>query len=148
MNVYVCCRPLSSPDKPDVPCSLYMKELQGFISRVMADYFRHFQCVDFIYESTESIAQRAIELFVRHTSLLRPLGEGGKMRLAADFAQVSWMSSDCSQAVPRTTAAAKLFSNTMVLHQTVTVCLCMFFCLPFVCVSDGDGSGSSVQESV
>uniref|UniRef100_A0A8C4EGZ7 Conserved oligomeric Golgi complex subunit 5 n=1 Tax=Dicentrarchus labrax TaxID=13489 RepID=A0A8C4EGZ7_DICLA len=80
--------PLSSPDKPDVPCSLYMKELQGFISRVMADYFRHFQCVDFIYESTESIAQRAIELFVRHASLLRPLGEGGKMRLAADFAQM------------------------------------------------------------
>uniref|UniRef100_A0A8D3AYH2 Conserved oligomeric Golgi complex subunit 5 n=1 Tax=Scophthalmus maximus TaxID=52904 RepID=A0A8D3AYH2_SCOMX len=80
--------PLSSPDKPDVPCSLYMKELQGFISRVMADYFRHIQCSDFIYESTESIAQRAIELFLRHASLLRPLGEGGKMRLAADFAQM------------------------------------------------------------
>ncbi|XP_059181753.1 conserved oligomeric Golgi complex subunit 5 [Centropristis striata] len=80
--------PLSSPDKPDVPCSLYMKELQGFISRVMTDYFKHFQCVDFIYENTESIAQRAIELFIRHTSLLRPLGEGGKMRLAADFAQM------------------------------------------------------------
>ncbi|XP_060885394.1 conserved oligomeric Golgi complex subunit 5 isoform X2 [Labrus mixtus] len=80
--------PLSTPDKPDVPCSLYMKELQGFISRVMADYFRHFQCLDFIYESTEAIAQRAIELFIRHTSLLRPLGEGGKMRLAADFAQM------------------------------------------------------------
>uniref|UniRef100_A0A668A6F0 Conserved oligomeric Golgi complex subunit 5 n=1 Tax=Myripristis murdjan TaxID=586833 RepID=A0A668A6F0_9TELE len=78
----------SGPDKPDVPCSLYMKELQGFISRVMADYFRHFQCVDFIYESTESIAQRAIELFIRNASLLRPLGEGGKMRLAADFAQM------------------------------------------------------------
>ncbi|XP_030005483.1 conserved oligomeric Golgi complex subunit 5 [Sphaeramia orbicularis] len=79
---------LSNTEKPDVPCSLYMKELQGFISRVMADYFRHFQCADFIYESTEAIAQRAIELFVRHASLLRPLGEGGKMRLAADFAQM------------------------------------------------------------
>ncbi|XP_037098459.1 conserved oligomeric Golgi complex subunit 5 isoform X1 [Syngnathus acus] len=79
---------LPSPDKPDVVCSLYMKELQGFISRVMTDYFRHFECTDFIYESTESIAQRAIELFVRHASLLRPLGEGGKMRLAADFAQM------------------------------------------------------------
>uniref|UniRef100_A0AAQ4PPP7 Conserved oligomeric Golgi complex subunit 5 n=1 Tax=Gasterosteus aculeatus aculeatus TaxID=481459 RepID=A0AAQ4PPP7_GASAC len=80
--------PLSCPGKPDVPCSLYMKEMQGFISRVMADYFRHFQCADFIYESTEALAQRAIELFIRHTSLLRPLGEGGKMRLAADFAQM------------------------------------------------------------
>ncbi|KAM9704884.1 conserved oligomeric Golgi complex subunit 5 isoform 2-T2 [Menidia menidia] len=80
--------PLSAPDKPDVPCSLYMKELQGFIGRVMADYFRHFQCVDFVYQSTESIARRAIQLFLRHASLLRPLGEGGKMRLAADFAQM------------------------------------------------------------
>ncbi|XP_066489534.1 conserved oligomeric Golgi complex subunit 5 [Tiliqua scincoides] len=79
---------LPSSGKPDVPCSLYMKELQGFIARVMNDYFRHFECYDFVYESTEAIAQRAIELFIRNASLLRPLGEGGKMRLAADFAQM------------------------------------------------------------
>uniref|UniRef100_A0A8C7WJ17 Conserved oligomeric Golgi complex subunit 5 n=1 Tax=Oncorhynchus mykiss TaxID=8022 RepID=A0A8C7WJ17_ONCMY len=79
---------MSTPGKPDVPCSLYMRELQGFVGRVMADYFRHFQCVDFIYDNTESIAQRCITLFIRHASLLRPLGEGGKMRLAADFAQM------------------------------------------------------------
>lgn len=83
-----CPRSLPVSTKPDVPCSLYMKELQGFILRVMSDYFCHFQCLDFIYDNTEIIAQRAIELFVRHGSLLRPLGEGGKMRLAADFAQV------------------------------------------------------------
>jgi hypothetical protein len=29
-----------------------------------------------------------VELFVRHASLVRPLGDGGKMRLAADFAQM------------------------------------------------------------
>ncbi|XP_040199470.1 conserved oligomeric Golgi complex subunit 5 [Rana temporaria] len=74
--------------KPDIPCSLYMKELQGFIARVMSDYFRHFECSDFVYDNTEAIAQRAIELFIRNASLLRPLGEGGKMRLAADFAQM------------------------------------------------------------
>uniref|UniRef100_A0A8C8SNK3 Conserved oligomeric Golgi complex subunit 5 n=1 Tax=Pelusios castaneus TaxID=367368 RepID=A0A8C8SNK3_9SAUR len=79
---------LSSSGKPDVPCSLYMKELQGFIARVMSDYFRHFDCIDFIFDNTEAIAQRAIELFIRNASLLRPLGEGGKMRLAADFAQM------------------------------------------------------------
>ncbi|XP_067860966.1 conserved oligomeric Golgi complex subunit 5 isoform X2 [Heptranchias perlo] len=78
--------PLSG--KPEVPCSLYMKELQGFISRIMSDYFKNFECVDFIYDSTETIAQRAIQLFIRNASLLRPLGEGGKMRLAADFAQM------------------------------------------------------------
>ncbi|KAH0616501.1 hypothetical protein JD844_027644 [Phrynosoma platyrhinos] len=79
---------LPTSGKPDTPCSLYMKELQGFIARVMNDYFRHFECYDFVYESTEAIAQRAIEIFIRNASLLRPLGEGGKMRLAADFAQV------------------------------------------------------------
>nr|XP_045243418.1 conserved oligomeric Golgi complex subunit 5 isoform X5 [Macaca fascicularis] len=81
-------RSLSSSGKPDVPCSLYMKELQGFIARVMSDYFKHFECLDFVFDNTEAIAQRAIELFIRHASLIRPLGEGGKMRLAADFAQM------------------------------------------------------------
>nr|XP_033813788.1 conserved oligomeric Golgi complex subunit 5 isoform X2 [Geotrypetes seraphini] len=79
---------LSNSGKPDVPCSLYMKELQGFIARVMSDYFKHFECVDLVYDNTETIAQRAIEVFIRNASLLRPLGEGGKMRLAADFAQM------------------------------------------------------------
>ncbi|CAL8405484.1 unnamed protein product [Arctogadus glacialis] len=80
--------PLSSGHRPEVPCSLYMRELQGFVSRSVADYFQHFQCLDFIYGRTEGIAQRALLLFLRHASLLRPLGEGGKMRLAADFAQM------------------------------------------------------------
>lgn len=38
--------------------------------------------------SIKPIASRCVELFVRHASLIRPLGEGGKMRLAADFAQM------------------------------------------------------------
>ncbi|XP_031439133.1 conserved oligomeric Golgi complex subunit 5 [Clupea harengus] len=80
--------PLSSSGRPEVPCSLYMKELQGFLARCMSDYLRHFQCLDFIYDNTEAIARRAIQLFIRNASLLRPLGEGGKMRLAADFAQM------------------------------------------------------------
>ncbi|KAM9247539.1 conserved oligomeric Golgi complex subunit 5 [Leptosomus discolor] len=79
---------LSGSGKPDVPCSLYMKELQGFIARVMSDYFRHFECYDFVFDNTEAMAQRAIELFIRNASLIRPLSEGGKMRLAADFAQM------------------------------------------------------------
>lgn len=82
-------RSLTSSGKPDVPCSLYMKELQGFIARVMNDYFKHFECLDFVFDNTEAIAQRAIELFIRNASLIRPLGEGGKLRLAADFAQVN-----------------------------------------------------------
>uniref|UniRef100_A0A8B9GNK2 Conserved oligomeric Golgi complex subunit 5 n=1 Tax=Astyanax mexicanus TaxID=7994 RepID=A0A8B9GNK2_ASTMX len=77
-----------SGQQPDMPCSLYMRELQGFVTRVMNDYFRPLQCLDFLYDRTEGVAQRAITLFIRHACLLRPLGEGGKMRLAADFAQM------------------------------------------------------------
>ncbi|RXM32229.1 Conserved oligomeric Golgi complex subunit 5 [Acipenser ruthenus] len=62
--------PLPNLGKPDVPCSLYMKELQGFIARVMSDYFRHFECVDFIYDNPEAIAHRSIELFIRNAPLL------------------------------------------------------------------------------
>lgn len=86
--ISICSSPLPLGEKLDMPCSLYMRELQGFVARVMNDYFRPLQCLDFLYDSTESIAQHAITLFIRHACLLRPLGEGGKMRLAADFAQV------------------------------------------------------------
>ena len=34
------------------------------------------------------IVCRVIDLFIRHASLLRPIGEGGKLKLAADMAQV------------------------------------------------------------
>ncbi|ELT89629.1 hypothetical protein CAPTEDRAFT_226404 [Capitella teleta] len=69
-------------------CSLYMRELQQFILRVQSTYFVQFECQDFIMDSVHLIAVRCLDLFVRHASLIRPLGEGGKMRLAADFAQM------------------------------------------------------------
>ncbi|PIK54910.1 putative conserved oligomeric Golgi complex subunit 5 [Apostichopus japonicus] len=75
-------------DSPDIPCSLYMRELQGFISRVQAEYLSQFMCTDFILQSINPVASRGIELFIIHATLLRPLGEGGKMRLAADCAQM------------------------------------------------------------
>ncbi|XP_060069562.1 conserved oligomeric Golgi complex subunit 5-like isoform X3 [Ylistrum balloti] len=69
-------------------CSLYMRELQDFVTRCQTDYLSPFDCQDFIMESIKPIASRCVMLFVRHACLVRPLGEGGKMRLAADFAQM------------------------------------------------------------
>lgn len=71
-----------------VLCSLYMKELQDFIARVVKDHFSLFRCKDFVIESLIPLGSRAIDLFVRHATLVRPLGEGGKVILAADFAQM------------------------------------------------------------
>lgn len=42
--------PLQGKDTPNAPCSLYMKELQGFIARVQADYLSQFQCAEFIID--------------------------------------------------------------------------------------------------
>ncbi|XP_057373546.1 conserved oligomeric Golgi complex subunit 5-like [Daphnia carinata] len=70
------------------PCSLYMKELQNFMSRSAGDYFSLYHSPDFLREELRAVATRCLDLFVRHASLLRPLGDGGKMKLAADFAQM------------------------------------------------------------
>ncbi|XP_046635816.1 conserved oligomeric Golgi complex subunit 5-like [Daphnia pulicaria] len=83
----------SSPHPPEdgaasAPCSLYMKELQSFLSRSAADYFSLYHSPDFLREELRAVATRCLDLFVRHASLLRPLGDGGKMKLAADFAQM------------------------------------------------------------
>ena len=40
---------------------------------------------------------RIVELFVRHASLLRPIGEGGKLKLAADMAQVTHLNPFCPE---------------------------------------------------
>jgi len=42
----------------------------------------------YIHSSVHPIACRCLELFVRHSSLVCPLGEGGKMQLAVDYARV------------------------------------------------------------
>ncbi|XP_078469135.1 conserved oligomeric Golgi complex subunit 5 [Lampetra fluviatilis] len=74
---------------PDAaPCSLYMRELQGFVSRAVSDYFGPWACAALTSRALEAAAARAVRLFVRHASLVRPLGEAGKMRLAADCAQM------------------------------------------------------------
>lgn len=80
----------SSPadGQKEAQCSLFMRELQDFVSRCRSDYLSQYDCQDFIMESIQPIACRCVDLFVRHASLIRPLGEGGRLRLAADFAQM------------------------------------------------------------
>ncbi|GFR70305.1 conserved oligomeric Golgi complex subunit 5 [Elysia marginata] len=80
--------PAPSSGETEAPCSLYMKEMQSFIMRCYSDYLTPFKCKDFVMDSILPIASRCVDQFVRHASLIRPLGEGGKLRLAADFAQM------------------------------------------------------------
>ncbi|KAK2722368.1 conserved oligomeric Golgi complex subunit 5-like [Artemia franciscana] len=69
-------------------CSLYLRELQGFILRVSKDYLGLYGNKENLQPMVIKTANRCFDLFLRHTSLVRPLGEGGKLRMAADFAQM------------------------------------------------------------
>ncbi|XP_053211145.1 conserved oligomeric Golgi complex subunit 5-like [Panonychus citri] len=69
-------------------CSLYMRELQGFITRVNADYFSLFPDTPVVRNRILKVAVRTIDLFLRHATLIRPLTQNVKMRLAVDFAQL------------------------------------------------------------
>jgi hypothetical protein len=70
-------------------CSLYMRELQGFIARVQTEYFTPLPYAsEVVQKSIVDVASRTIDLFMRHTTLIRPLDNKGKLRLAADYAQL------------------------------------------------------------
>lgn len=73
---------------PDAPCSLYMRELQQFLLHCQNDFFSSWPPAAAVTQGLRDLASRALELLVRHASLVRPLAEGGKMRLAADFAHM------------------------------------------------------------
>ncbi|XP_059094020.1 conserved oligomeric Golgi complex subunit 5-like [Tigriopus californicus] len=70
------------------PCSLYMKELQSFLSRVSADYLQAFECHELLAECVLPVVRRCVDQFVVDASLIRPLGTEGQMRLASDCAQL------------------------------------------------------------
>lgn len=65
-----------------------MKELDQFVSRAANTYLAQFICTDFIIHSVRPVVCRCMELFVQQTSLVCPLSEAGKLRLAADYAQL------------------------------------------------------------
>ncbi|PSN54614.1 Conserved oligomeric Golgi complex subunit 5 [Blattella germanica] len=69
-------------------CSLYMKELQGFTARAANNYLAPFHNQDVIMKCSVPVACRCIELFVNHACLIRPLGDGGRIKLASDFSQM------------------------------------------------------------
>lgn len=72
------------------PCSKYITDIQDFIKRVQTDYLSLYHCQEFLLQKLELFAIRLMELFVRHACLLRDLSEGGKLKLAADMAQLEF----------------------------------------------------------
>ncbi|XP_043528102.1 conserved oligomeric Golgi complex subunit 5 [Frieseomelitta varia] len=78
----------SSPVGKEINCSLYMRELQGFILRSVNTFLMPYKNQAVVAECCKSVASRCIELFVRHASLLRPLTDLGRTKLIVDFSQI------------------------------------------------------------
>ena len=77
-------------NNPASACSLYMKELQGFLERIARDFLSTFSCKEFLSTQLQPLAEKTIQRFVLQGSLVRPLGSGGAMRLASDCAQLEF----------------------------------------------------------
>ncbi|KOC69688.1 Conserved oligomeric Golgi complex subunit 5 [Habropoda laboriosa] len=78
----------SSPIGKEINCSLYMRELQGFILRSVNTFLIPYKNQAVVAECCKSVASRCIQLFVRHAVLLRPLTDFGRAKLIVDFNQI------------------------------------------------------------
>ncbi|XP_015108822.1 conserved oligomeric Golgi complex subunit 5 [Diachasma alloeum] len=78
----------SSPLGREISCSLYMRELQGFILRAVTTFLASYKNQGAVAESCNAVASRCIELFVRHACLIRPLTDYGRAKLIVDFGQM------------------------------------------------------------
>ena len=81
-------RDTSSTLGKEINCSLYMRELQGFILRSVNTFLVPYKNQAVVAESCKTVASRCIELFVRHACLLRPLTDFGRAKLIVDFSQI------------------------------------------------------------
>jgi hypothetical protein len=79
---------VSVSSTPDLPCSGYMRELQSFTARIHTQHISLYHCTGEVEKRLHRVCERVMELFVRHVCLLRPLREGGKMRITTDMAQI------------------------------------------------------------
>lgn len=72
-------------NRHSIATSPYMKELSQFITRVHQIYLSPFDNKDVLNAKSREIALRSIDLLVRHSTLIRPISIGGRLRLQADY---------------------------------------------------------------
>ncbi|KAJ3284748.1 Conserved oligomeric Golgi complex subunit [Borealophlyctis nickersoniae] len=84
--------PRGSPSRAAAssPTSQYVVELAGKIRWTQNELLARMQCGDESKEWIRSVAARVIDFFLRHASLVRPLTEQLKIRLASDMTQLEF----------------------------------------------------------
>ncbi|XJO74816.1 hypothetical protein BDV3_005579 [Batrachochytrium dendrobatidis] len=71
--------------------SAYIPELVTHLKWIAREILGRLQCGDDTREWANSLSTRTVELLMRHVSLVRPLNELGKLRIAADLTQIEYV---------------------------------------------------------
>ena len=66
-----------------------MRELTAFVSRAYSNYLKPFESQDVLKKCCAESGMSCIKFFLRHISLIRPLGSGGRVRLVSDCTEVT-----------------------------------------------------------
>ncbi|RLN78150.1 hypothetical protein BBJ28_00007987 [Nothophytophthora sp. Chile5] len=68
--------------------SKFMQEFSNAFAVILEEHLRRLPIAEFATKCLADFVERLISVFIRHASLLRPLTESGKLRLANDMAQL------------------------------------------------------------
>ncbi|POM59116.1 Conserved oligomeric Golgi complex subunit 5 [Phytophthora palmivora] len=68
--------------------SKYMQEFSNAFAIILEEHLRRLPITAFATKCLADFVERLISVFIRHASLIRPLTENGKLRLANDMAQL------------------------------------------------------------
>lgn len=74
----------TNESKGGAAASLYMKELNEFLTRVSAAHLKPFANLEMRMSFGKEMASRCVELFIRNAAILRPLTETGRRRIKVD----------------------------------------------------------------
>ncbi|TPX48251.1 hypothetical protein SeMB42_g00684 [Synchytrium endobioticum] len=78
----------SSRPANDISTSQYVYELTSRLRWLQREIYARLHCGEETKEWVRLVVSRALEYFIRHGSLVRPLSELGKLKLTKDMAQV------------------------------------------------------------
>ncbi|KAI9905691.1 hypothetical protein PsorP6_013740 [Peronosclerospora sorghi] len=67
--------------------SKYMHEFVSAFTVILEEHLRHLPVASFVTKCLTDFVERLISVFIRHASMLRPLSENGKLRLANDMTE-------------------------------------------------------------
>eukprot|EP00093_Oithona_nana_P003058 03058.XXX_121803_124157_1 [CDS] Oithona nana genome sequencing. len=71
-------------DKSTCSSSPYLKELQTFLHRVHLEFLNKFNCKTLVAESSVPLFFRCYDLFIMHSSMIKPLSKMGQDKLIKD----------------------------------------------------------------